>query len=136
MPFTTQCRVEFADTDMAGITHFASFYRYMEVAEHALLRHAGIDVVEVVSEQQVSWPRVASACEHSAPARFGDELSIAVTIEKIGEKSVTYQFDFEREGAPIAIGRMTAVCCEIGEPQQPRSIAIPESTRQRLAQVQ
>ena len=136
MPFTTDCRVEFADTDMAGITHFASFYRFMEVAEHAFLRHVGINVVEIVANKQISWPRVASSCEYSAPAHFGDVLTITVTIDKIGEKSITYRFEFDRQGAPIAIGQMTAVCCEIGNQDKPKSVAIPDSIRQRLSQLQ
>ena len=32
-PFRTTRRVEFADTDMAGIVHFANFFRFMEAAE-------------------------------------------------------------------------------------------------------
>ena len=28
-------RVEFSETDMAGIVHFSNFFRYMEMAEHA-----------------------------------------------------------------------------------------------------
>ena len=43
--FVTRRRVEFMDTDMAGIVHFATFFRYMETAEHELLRKLGIPVV-------------------------------------------------------------------------------------------
>ena len=31
--FHNQHRVEFAETDMAGIVHFSNFFRYMEMAE-------------------------------------------------------------------------------------------------------
>ena len=34
-------RVQFYETDAAGIVHFSWFYRYMEEAEHALWREAG-----------------------------------------------------------------------------------------------
>ena len=36
--------VEFANMDMAGIVHFANFFRYMEVTEHAFLRSIGLSV--------------------------------------------------------------------------------------------
>ena len=39
--FITHRRVEFSDTDMAGIVHFANFYRYMEQAEHDFFRSLG-----------------------------------------------------------------------------------------------
>ena len=40
-PFRTTRLVEFHDTDMAGIMHFASFFHYMESAEHEFIRSLG-----------------------------------------------------------------------------------------------
>ncbi len=34
--------VEFYETDLAGITHFSNFYRWMESAEHDFLRVRGV----------------------------------------------------------------------------------------------
>ena len=38
-------RVEFADTDMAGIMHYSNFFRFMETAEHAFFRSLGLSIV-------------------------------------------------------------------------------------------
>ena len=35
-------RVQFSETDLAGIAHFSAFFRFMEEAEHALWRAAGL----------------------------------------------------------------------------------------------
>ena len=35
-----------------------------------------------------------------------------MTLEKIGGKSLTYRFDFSRDGEAIAAGRITCVFCE------------------------
>ena len=43
--FKTQRRVEFRDTDTAGIVHFSNFFAYMEQAEHALLRSIDLGVI-------------------------------------------------------------------------------------------
>ena len=37
-------RVQFYETDAAGIVHFSWFFRYMEEAEHALWREAGLSI--------------------------------------------------------------------------------------------
>ena len=37
-PFRVTRRVEFHETDMAGIVHFSNFFRYMEFAEVEFLR--------------------------------------------------------------------------------------------------
>ena len=37
-------RIEFAETDMAGIVHFANFFRMMESTEHAFFRSLGLTI--------------------------------------------------------------------------------------------
>ena len=37
-PYRTTRRVEFRDTDAAGIVHFSAFFFYMESVEHEFLR--------------------------------------------------------------------------------------------------
>ena len=55
--FTTSKRVEFRDTDAAGIMHFSAYFTYMEEAEHELLRSIGTSVVLNVGDDTLSWPR-------------------------------------------------------------------------------
>ena len=42
--FKAQRRVEFSDTDMAGIMHFSNFFKFMEVAETDFLTARGLNV--------------------------------------------------------------------------------------------
>jgi YbgC/YbaW family acyl-CoA thioester hydrolase len=68
--FVTKRRVEFSDTDMAGIIHFASYYRYMEEAEHQFFRSLGLTVMQKVDDHTVlGWPRVSANCTFEAPQR-------------------------------------------------------------------
>jgi 4-hydroxybenzoyl-CoA thioesterase/acyl-CoA thioester hydrolase len=131
-PFRSRRRVEFCETDAAGIAHFSVFFTYMEQAEHALLRHIGLSVVLDDEEGEISWPRVNASCEYEDAVRFEDLLDIAVRIEHLGERSITYAFEFAREGHEIANGKITAVCCRIERGQAPRSIEIPEWISERL----
>ena len=75
--FRTTRLVEFGDTDMAGIVHFARFFEYMEAAEHALLRSLGLSVVMDWEGEPISFPRVSASCDYFRPARFEDLLTIA-----------------------------------------------------------
>src|SRR3989304_4865440 len=101
-PFYTSRLVEFADTDMAGIVHFATFFRYMESAEHELLRSLGFSVYTEIDGVPISFPRVAAPCECAAPARCEDMLDIAVNVRHVGNTSITYGFDFSAEGRDVA----------------------------------
>jgi acyl-CoA thioester hydrolase len=124
--------VEFGETDMAGIVHFANFFRYMESAECAFLRSLGLGVKIDWEGQALGFPRVAATCDYLSPARFEDVLDVTVVPVNIGTKSVTYAFEFTRAGAAIAKGRVTSVCCRVLGECKWESIAIPASYRARL----
>jgi acyl-CoA thioester hydrolase len=133
VPFRVSRRVDFADTDMAGIIHFSNYFRYMEFAEVAFLRSRGLSVTMAWGEEHVSFPRVSATCDFLHPVRFDDVVDIEVCIERVGRKSVTYSFDFTHEGKPVAKGRISAVCCRIRPGiHELESIDIPAEIRTRL----
>lgn len=131
-PFYTSRLVEFADTDMAGLIHFSAYFRYMESAEHELLRSMGYSVYTEIDGVPVSFPRVAVACEYDAPARCEDMLDIAVTVRHVGNTSITYGFDFSAAGRDVAHGTTTCVCCKVEHGKPPESMAIPEALAKEL----
>jgi 4-hydroxybenzoyl-CoA thioesterase/acyl-CoA thioester hydrolase len=133
-PLTTRRRVEFRDTDAAGIVHFSAFFFWMESAEHELLRAAGVPVVERdPSGSDASWPRVSATCDYTSAVRFGDELDVEVAVEAVGRSSVTYSFAFGHEGRAVARGRIVAVRCLMHPGRKPEAVAIPAEIVQRLA---
>jgi acyl-CoA thioester hydrolase len=133
-PFRTTRLVEFHDTDMAGIMHFASFLLYMESAEHELYRSLGMSIHSIVEDEHISFPRVSASCEFYAPARCEDLLDIAIAVTRLGTKSVSYEFRFSHQGRDIAAGKMTAVCCRVTPGQPPVSRPIPQEIADRLRQ--
>jgi YbgC/YbaW family acyl-CoA thioester hydrolase len=133
MSFRTTRRVEFADTDMAGIVHFAQFFQYMEAAEHEFLRARGLSVMMEWEGVSISFPRVAASCDFAKPAHFEDELEITVALTRLGKKSLTYAIEFFLKGERIAHGQISSVCCRVypGE-HRLESIEIPAGIRSRL----
>ena len=140
MTFSTQRRVEFRDTDAAGIVHFSVFFPMMESAEHEMLRALGIPVLPTADQADlpaVTWPRVAASCDYAAAARFEDILSISVQVARIGATSVEYRFRFTRDDQLIAQGSMTAVCCRLTESRGGlEKTPIPDAIRRLLAKHQ
>jgi 4-hydroxybenzoyl-CoA thioesterase/acyl-CoA thioester hydrolase len=134
-PFHTSRFVEFSDTDMAGIMHFSAFFRFMEAAEHQLLRSLGFSVYTEIDHDVVSFPRVAASCEFHSPARCEDVLDIDVTVRRVGTKSVTYGFAFSQHGRDVATGEMTSVCCRVPHGEAPVSIPIPDVVATKLREL-
>ena len=132
MAFRTQRRVDFCDTDLAGIVHFSNYLRYMEGAEVAFLRERGLNVSLDFEGQHLGFPRVSVHCDYETPARFDDVLDIDVTLDRLGTKSVTYGFVFSRGGDIVARGTMTSVCCRAEKGGRLEPIEIPEGIRAKL----
>lgn len=130
--YRTTRRVEFRETDMAGIAHFSAFILYMESVEHEFLRSRGLSVVGHDEVGEIGWPRVAVRCDYRAPVRFEDVVDVELTVERLGEKSITYSFVFTLNRAPVASGQLTAVCCRRGVGDQIESIAIPAAFREAV----
>ena len=133
-PFRTTRRVEFRDTDAAGVMHFSAFFVYMEEVEHEYLRSLGLSVMFEDELGPISWPRVAARCDYQGSVKFEDVLDIELQLVRIGEKSLTYECGFTHQGHPKAVGQITAVCCRL-EKGSLQSIPIPESVLSKLPAV-
>lgn len=137
--FQMSRRVEFHETDMAGLVHFANFFRYMEAAEHTFLRSLGQNIHEGEGEGATGWPRVSATCDYRKPLRFGDVLTIRVFVEEVRTRSVRYGFEMliEEDGPLIAVGSVTAACVSlVGAGGEIRAVSIPEGLRAALLDAQ
>ena len=101
-------RVEFSETDQAGIVHYSNFFRYMEACEHDFFRSLGTSIVDKTSG--VGWPRVHASCEYRKPLFFEDEFTITLRVTGKTSKSISYEFFFTKDGDEIANGGLT-ICC-------------------------
>lgn len=116
--FTLSHRVEFAETDMAGIVHFANYYRMMENTEHAFFRSLGF-TVHGREAATICWPRVNAACDFFKPLRFEEVVEIQLIVADVRTRSIRYAFRFwkDEDGQRIeaARGNVTAVCAMVNQ---------------------
>lgn len=101
-------RVQFHETDLAGVVHFSCYFRYMEEAEHALWRAAALTIDRAGAE--VGWPRVAATFDYRSPLYFEDEFEILVRVNAVTRTTIQYGFSVARDGTAIGAGTLTAAC--------------------------
>ena len=116
---------------MAGIVHFANYFRMMEEVEHAFFRSAGLSVSMQHDGMHVGWPRVNASCEYFGPVKFEQEIDLRLRVARLGEKSFSYEVDFLVDGRRMALGKTTSVCCQLLPDGSMKSIPIPETLRAR-----
>jgi acyl-CoA thioesterase FadM len=78
-------RVEWLDTDAAGIYHWSTVIRFAEAAEAAL--HNALGITELTFG---STPRLSVSFEFARPLRFNDEVTVDYAVEHVGRSSVRY----------------------------------------------
>src|SRR2546426_4562149 len=131
-------RVEFSETDMAGIIHFSSFFRYMEVTEHAFFRSLGLSIAGQNSIHPVGWPRVKVSAEFRHPLQFEDEVEVHMLVKEKSSKSLTYEFRFRKVtgGAAIDVGQgsLTVVCVAKDENGKMKATNIPDDIARLIEQ--
>ena len=118
-------RVQFYETDAAGIVHFSWYPRYMEEAEHALWRAAGLSIHD--PDDSHGWPRVAMAFDYFAPLRFEEEFTITIRIAELGTRSIRYACEIARGEARVAAGTMTIACVTRTTDGPVRSTPLPDA---------
>jgi YbgC/YbaW family acyl-CoA thioester hydrolase len=123
-------RVQFAETDAAGIVHFTSYFRYMEEAEHALWRAAGLSIAPPGSA--VGWPRVFASFDYHRALRFEDEFLISIRITAIDDRRMSYVCELTRGAKKVATGALTIACVSKGQGESMRAIPIPSDIAARF----
>jgi 4-hydroxybenzoyl-CoA thioesterase len=100
LPFVHVHRVRFDEVDAAGIAYFAHFFRWCHDAMEAMLAPLDGGYAELVSRRRLGLPAVRVEADFASPLRFGDEVRVAVAVERIGTSSCALRFELERVGGP------------------------------------
>lgn len=112
-------RVEFSETDMAGIVHFSNFFRYMETAEHGFYRSLGSSVMLDHLDPPLGFPRVHAECDYRKPLAFEDNVEIHLLVREKRSRVLSYLFRFNKLApaghaqeplVEVARGILTVVC--------------------------
>lgn len=129
-------RIEFSETDMAGIVHYSNFFKFMETAEHAFFRSLGFSIVTRHVDPPVGWPRVHAECDYKLPLHFEDEVGIHMLVAEKKSKSLSYLFKFHKLNAPshveVARGKLTVVCVTRDGHGKMAASTIPQSIADKI----
>lgn len=129
---SVRSRIEWVDTDAAGIYHNSTVVRLVEAAEATLVRERGLEGYFPVA------PRVRYEADFEAPLYFGQEVTTTVRVAQLGTASMTFTFEVwgeAFEGAArvrAARGRYVTVHLDRSGPGPGRSTPWPADWVERL----
>jgi acyl-CoA thioester hydrolase len=121
--------VRFRDCDAMGHVNHAVYFTYLEQCRLLFWRertggpspHARVILAR-------------AECDYRAPAHFGDELEVRLTVGDIGRSSFTLLYDVVSvaTGQQIAHGKTVLVCYDYGAA---KSVPLPDATRDLLERI-
>jgi len=123
-------RVQFPETDASGIVHFTNFFKYVEEAEHAMWREAGLSIADPAND--LRWPRVATSFEFKRPLRFEDEFDVHIKVAEKTRKTLRYSAELKKDGEVLAVGSLTIICARRPPGQPLRACDIPPDISARF----
>ena len=121
--------MRYADTDQMGLIYFARHFIYADEAITDLLRKRGIDIVKL--EREGLYLAVVSAhCDYERPIKYGDDCVVDVHVSRIGNTSITFNFEIMANGETAARGYIVYVLID----KEGRKKQIPSELRKALSQ--
>lgn len=112
---TTSLRVPFSVCDPAGIVFFVQYLvLFQNLTDAWITEELGISYAELLGPRQVGLPTVRLESDFRAISRMGDDVTLAIAVERLGEKSFTLRFEVRgADGALRVATRQVIVCTSL-----------------------
>jgi acyl-CoA thioesterase FadM len=118
-------RIEWMDTDAAGIYHWTTVFRLAEAAEAAM--HTALGIADFTFG---ATPRVSVAATFSRSLRFNEPVEVELAVVALGRTSVEYALRIEAGTGTAAQGTVKSVLIDR---ESGRAAPWPDDVRERLA---
>ena len=112
-PFRHRFRVRYAECDAQSVVFNAHYFAYFDLALTELFR-AVFGGYESMLERQVDLVVGEASARFLAPARFDDELVVAVSVTRLGTTGVTTRYELVRDGQLLVEGTLRHVVVNLG----------------------
>lgn len=102
--------VDWGDCDAAGIVFYPNFFRWMDSVFHEMTTSLGFDQRSLQTDFDIfATPLIDVGCNFTSPARYGDRLSVEISLTRLGTSGLTTACDFFKGETLVASGHEARV---------------------------
>ncbi|MDO4682988.1 MAG: thioesterase family protein [Lautropia sp.] len=128
--FSRPVQIRFSHCDPAGIVFFPQYLvLFNQLVEDWFDEGLGIGYADMIGRRQIGLPIVRLECDFQAISRMGDEVTLCLSVERIGGKSLTLQLQCRDAGQVRVSARKVLVFTDL---KSHRAIPMPADIRQAL----
>ncbi|GGL81326.1 4-hydroxybenzoyl-CoA thioesterase [Deinococcus aerolatus] len=99
----TSIRVRYAETDMMGVVHHATYPVWFEVGRTDLMRELGLPYTEIEARGYYLMLSGLNV-EYRRAARYDDDLTVTTRISALRSRTVTFVYEVRRGEELVATG--------------------------------
>jgi 4-hydroxybenzoyl-CoA thioesterase len=119
-------RVRFEEVDAAGIVFFGAFSGYAHEAMEGFFDQVEGGYAGLINRRRIGFPAVRLEVDFLAPLRYGDTLSIATSVARLGTRSATLAYEMRSARIECARIRHTVVITDL---ERMKSTDMPSDVR-------
>jgi len=130
-PFHYKLRVRFNECDPQRVAFNANYLTYIDIAITDLYRQQFDDsYAEVMESNGVDIVVAEANLKFLAPARFDQEIEVAITIERLGDTSMEVSSLISHDGEELVTAELRYVFVDI---ESWKKTPIPDQIRETMA---
>ena len=127
--FTWPVRVYYEDTDAGGIVYYANYLKFFERARTEWLRALDVGQQAVMDEHGAGFVVRSVQIDYHASARLDDEITLTLSIAKLGRASVLFSQQALRGEQLLASALVKVGCVDL---TSLRARAIPDDAAAKM----
>lgn len=124
-------RVNWGDTDMAGIAYYPNFFKWFDIAGHQFFRSAGLHPAQLEKKEQVILPIIHAECTFEKAVYYDEILTIRTRVEKLTNKTIKLFHEIYKDEERKAYGHEIRGWVK-KEGNKIKAVSIPEHVRKIL----
>lgn len=129
-PFSLRIPIRFSHCDPAGYVFFPRFFEMLQaVCEDWFSEQLGQNFSQMIIQQKIGQPTAYTECQFIKPCLLGENLDLAIILDKFGTSSLHLRFIGTVDGETRLVARSVQVVISL---KDGRPVPIPDGLRQRL----
>lgn len=128
--FRVPRRIRFSDCDPAGIVFYPQYFVLLNGVMEDWVDALGIGFADLVSRRRIGLPTVRLEADFRAVSRFGDQVTMALEVERLGGKSLTLALRCEGADGELRMAMRQVVVTTSLETHA--AVAVPADLREAI----
>lgn len=127
--FTIPLRVRWAEVDRQGVVFNGHYLTYFDVGITEYWRAIGLPYPEGMADTGSDLFVAKAVVNYHSPIEYDDMLEVGVRVARLGNSSLTFAIQIDREGKCLSTGEVVYVTTDA---VSRRSRPVPQKVRQGI----